>query len=466
MQKFDLVVIGAGPGGYVGAIRAAQLGLRVALVEKGEIGGTCLNRGCIPTKALLHTAQLYREAVHSFADIGLHCEGLAYDTQKMYDRKNEVVQSLRGGVTTLLQANGVELFCGAGYISQPGQVEVRGDEPVLLHCKNILVATGSAAALPPIEGLDLPGVVTSDDLLREAKIYPRLAIIGAGVIGVEFATLYAALGSEVTLLEAQPRALPEMGREVATSAAMQLKKAGAVLHTGAAVSSVVQSDTGLRCHFAAKGQQQSVEADAVLVATGRRPVLEGLFAPQAQPQTERGFVVVDAHFATSIPGLYAVGDVIPTMQLAHTASAEAKAAVEHIAGVGGATPRIVPACVYTSPEIAVAGLTEEKAAAEGIKIKTAKFLMGANGRTLIETGERSFIKLLAEEETGRLVGAELVCPRATDLIATLVLAMEKGMRAEELDSVIYAHPTFAEGIGEAAAIFGDGAIHASPKRRQ
>ncbi|MFV0412239.1 MAG: dihydrolipoyl dehydrogenase [Oscillospiraceae bacterium] len=469
MQRYDLVILGAGPGGYAGAIRAAQLGLAVALVEKDRVGGTCLNRGCVPTKALLHAAELYHEAAHHFEQFGIGCEKLAVDAERLYAAKDEQVSTLRGGIEQLLQANGVTLFEGTGRVAAPGRVEVEqngGKGTVALAAKNIMAAVGAAPVVPPIPGAGLSGVFTSDGLLSVGEIFPRLVVIGGGVIGVEFATLYALLGCGVTLVEAAPRILPALGREAAQSAALQLKKQGVQIYTGATVQGIEKSEGALACNFTAKEQQQAVQAEAVLVATGRRPALENLFAEGAAPRMAGGFVEVNGHFETSLPGLYAIGDITPGPQLAHAATAAAITAVEHMAGHSGAPKGPVPSCLYTLPEIAVVGLNEEAAAKKGIAVTVQKFLMGGNARVLASGAGRSYIKLLAEAESGRLLGAEMVCPRATDMIATAALAIQKGMKAEELDDIVYPHPTFSEGLGEAAALFKGAGIHTLPPKKR
>lgn len=471
MENYDLVILGAGPGGYVGAIRAAQLGLTVALVEKDEVGGTCLNRGCVPTKTLLHSAELYKEAKENFSMLGLHCKELAYNPEEMFAHKEEVVKTLKEGIEGLLKANKVTLYRGTGQVVASGRVKVvlaeEGQEPLQLAAGNILLATGSKPAMPPIPGCGLPGVFTSDGLLASPKIYPRLIIVGAGVIGVEFASLYAALGCEVTLLEAAPRALPTMSREVAQGLTAALKKEGAGLYAGACVQKIEQQGQALACTFTQKEAEKTLVADAVLIATGRRPVLEGVVAEELKLQTERGFVVVDKQFCTNIAGVYAVGDILAGPQLAHLASAEAVAAVEGIAGKPSCKNlALVPACIYSQPEIATVGITEEEAAEKGIAVETGKFLMAGNSRVLLAGAGRSYVKLIAAKDTGVLLGAELVCPRATDIVNQLTFAIAAGKTVRELDDIIYPHPTFGEAVGEAAALFGDGAIHAVPRPRR
>ena len=467
-EPYDLVVIGAGPGGYVPAIKAAQLGLRVAVVERGDVGGTCLNRGCIPTKALLHAARTYRELRES-AELGIFAENVSYDLVKMHARKDEVVQQLRGGIEFLLQSykTKLELLRGKAIIRAADTVVLQnGDETETLKTKNILIATGSAPARPPIPGLELPGVYTSDDLLARADLdFKRLVIIGGGVIGVEFASVYASLGIEVTIVEAAERILPIMDREIAQNLQMILKKRGVNVFAGASVSRVGQTDGGLICHFTQKGAEHSLEADAVLVAVGRKARVDGLFADGFTVQTERGIVVSES-FQTSVPGVYAVGDVIHGgIQLAHAASAQGCNAVAHMAGTEPVYDlSVIPSCIYTDPEIACAGLTAEQAKAAGIAVKTGKFNMSALGRSVIEAQERSFAKLVFDAESGVVLGAQLMCARATDLIGELAAAIVNKLTVEQLGAFVRPHPSFTEGIGEAIEDAEGGAVHAAPKR--
>lgn len=466
LEQYDLIVIGGGPGGYSGAIRAAQHGLKVALVEKSKVGGTCLHLGCIPTKTLLHTAELYREATENFPLIGLECKDITCNVETMYENKNQVVEQLCSGIEQLLQANGVTLLKGTGIVLEKNQVKIQEENKIIIG-KNILVATGSRPALPPIEGIKADGVLTSDELLTNPVLYDHILIIGAGVIGIEFASFYTALGRKVTLLEAQARALPTLSREVGQTVAMMLKKRGATLQTSAFVQRFEKSVDKVTCWYTKKDEMICVEADAVLVATGRVPVIEEVFAETVKPVLEKGFVVVNENYQTSIPNIYAIGDIIPGAQLAHAASAEALAAVDAIMGVPKtADNKVIPSCIYTDPEIACAGITEEEAAQKGLSVEVNKFLLGGNGRTLIAKTDRSYIKLMAEKETGILVGAEFVCPRATDMIASAVYAIQNRMPVSSLEDIVWAHPTMSEGIGEAASLFGLGAIHAAPRKKR
>ena len=446
-MSFDLIVVGGGPGGYVSAIRAAQLGLKTALIERAAVGGTCLNRGCIPTKALLQSAGLYRE-LREAARFGIRAEGLDFDYAAMCQHRDQVVDQLRAGVQALLKGNGVETISGSALLEGPGRVRVGED---IYEAPHILLAVGSRPALPPIPGLDLPGVLTSDDLLTGAELYPRLTIIGGGVIGMEFASLYSALGAQVTVLEAADRILPTLDRELSQNLSMLLKKRGAKLCPGAAVERVERTEEGLRCSYALKGKQEAVTADAVLVATGRRADTQGLCAPGVDLGLERGAIPVDGRFQTRLPGVYAVGDAVAgSIQLAHAASAQGIDAVSLIAG---REPPVdlsaIPACVFTQPEIASVGRTEAQCKGEGIPVRTGKYLMSGNGRSLIAGADRGFIKVVAHAGTGVVLGAQLMCERATDLVGAFTTAVAERRTLEELAAVIRPHPSFSEGVSEA-----------------
>lgn len=446
-MSYDLIVIGGGPGGYVAAIRAAQLGMKTALVERDAVGGTCLNRGCIPTKTLLHAANLYRE-LQNCAAVGLKAEGIGFDYAAMDARKGEVVAQLRKGIQGLLKGNKVELISGFAVIEAPGRVRVGED---VLETAHVLVAVGAKPAVPPVPGLDLPGVVTSDGLLEDGTFYQRLTIIGGGVIGMEFAGLYSALGAEVTVIEAMDRILPTLDKEIAQNLGMILKKRGVRICTGARVEQVNRGPDGLICAYTAKEKQETVTADGILVSTGRRPNTEGLCGPGVDLGLERGAIPVDERFETCVPGIYAIGDVVKgNIQLAHVASAQGIAAVSGMAGgESGIALDVVPSCVYTEPEIACVGLTEAQAKEQGIPVKTGKYLMSGNGRSIIAGAERGFMKVVAQAETGAVLGAQLMCERATDLIETFTAAVAGGRTLEEMASVIRPHPTFGEGITEA-----------------
>ena len=449
-MRYDLVVVGGGPGGYAAAIRASQLGLRTALVERDAVGGTCLNRGCIPTKTLLHSAHLYREML-TCQSFGLQAEGVRFDYGAMSARKDEVTGQLRSGVEGLLKGNKVELLRGSARVEEPGKVRV-GEE--VLETRYILIATGAVPAKPPVPGLDLPGVVTSDELLADGRLYPRLTIVGGGVIGMEFACLCSALGTEVTVIEAMDRILPTLDRELGQNLAMLLKKRGVRVHTGAVVERVERQGEALTCTFTAKGKAETAQSDAVLVATGRRPNTAGLFSPRLEDALglDRGGIPVNLHFSTRVAGICAIGDVVKgNIQLAHVASAQGINAVSRMAGLRPPMRlEAVPACVYTDPEIACVGSTEAECKENGIPYKTGKYLMSGNGRTVIARGERGFIKVVYHAESGAVLGAQLMCERATDLIGEFTLAVAEGRTVERMAQLVRPHPTFGEGISEAA----------------
>ena len=464
-MQYDLIVIGGGPGGYVSAIRASQLGMKTALVEKRELGGTCLNRGCIPTKTLMHTANLYREAGESEA-LGLQFGEPGYDFEKMHQRKNDVVAQLRDGIGQLLKANKVDVYQAAGKIVDGNTVQA-GEET--LTAGHILIAAGSIPAVPPIKGADLPGVVTSDAMLEEAGVNcERLVIIGGGVIGVEMASIYASLGKQVTIVEAAEKILPPMDREISQNLSMILKKRGVTVFTSAMVNEISKTDNGLVCHFTDKKGEQTAEADVVLISVGRRPCTAGLFADGfSVEQTERGFIRVDEKFCTSVPTICAVGDVIGRMQLAHAAEAQGIAAVEFMSGMEEASVNheLVPSCVYTTPEIASVGITADEAKKLGREVVTGKYVMNGNAKTVIEMQDRGFIKVVFDKETDVIVGAQLMCARATDLITELVTAVSLGLTRKQLARTMRPHPTFCEGITEAVEAASGHSIHTAPSRR-
>ncbi|MDR2899541.1 MAG: dihydrolipoyl dehydrogenase [Clostridiales bacterium] len=462
-NNYDLVIIGAGPGGYVSAIRAAQYGLSVGLIEKCEVGGTCLNRGCVPTKALIHTSHIYREMANC-ERLGISANELSFDMEKIYARKDDVVSQLRNGIEFLIKSykGKIDIISGRAKITSADTLEVTSDsEKIELKAKNILIAAGSVPARPPIPGLDLPGVITSDDILNNTgKAYKKLTIIGGGVIGVEFATIFNALGCDVTIIEAADRILPIMDREISQNLNMIMKKRGVSIYSSAKVEKIEKDGDILKCNFNQKDKELSVESEAVLVAIGRRANLEGLFSEGFSVECKRG-IVVDDNFQTSVPGIYAIGDVIDSgIQLAHVASAQGCNAVTVMAGKKPSIDlSVVPSCIYTDPEIASVGINTDQAKAMGIDIKTGKFNMSSLGRSLIETEERGFTKLVFDANTDVLLGAQLMCQRATDLIGELSTAIVNKLTIHQLASVIKPHPSFTEGIFEAVESAEDMAVH-------
>lgn len=466
-QHYDVMVIGAGPGGYVAAIRAAKLGLHVAVVEEDRAGGTCLNRGCIPAKAMIHAAETYRFAREA-DQFGVETGRVSFDYGKILAYKEETTDALVQGVEQLLAGNGVDRLAGKGTLLAGKKVRVTTEEKEEVYAADhIILAAGSKPLLLPIPGMDLPGVLTSDGLFRLQECPESLAIIGGGVISVEFATAFAGLGTKVTILEALPRLVPNLDKEISQNLKMILKKRGVDIHTSASVQEVAEEDGRYVLRFTEKEKEQEVSARYVLCAVGRVPNTDGLFAEDALPDMERGRVLVDEKFETSIPGVYAIGDLIFGMQLAHTASAQGTVVAEYLAGKSASVDlSVVPSCVYTDPEIASVGLTEEAAKEQGIPVRVGKFIMSANGKSLISREERGFVKILAAEESGVILGAQMMCARATDMIGELATAVANGLTAKQLLRGMRAHPTYNEGVGEALEELEGGAIHVMPRRKR
>ena len=440
MEQYGLIVIGAGPGGYEAALRASQLGIRTALVERRDVGGPCLNRGCIPTKSLLHAAGIVKEASGG-GEWGVNAGELTVDFAAVHRKKAEVTEKLRAGVEGLLKQKKVDLLRGTGTILGPGRVAVDGTE---YAADNILIATGSVPARPPIPGLEL--AITSDDVLApQERVYRSLVIIGGGVIGVELACVYTALGCKVTIVEALERILPNMDREICQNMTMIFKRQGVSVNTGCMVSAVEKDGEELVVRYTCKDQPGEARGEAVLCAIGRRPNTAGLFGEGFQVDMERGRILVDETFQTSVPGVCAIGDVSAKIQLAHVATAQGIACVEHLAGRESPVDlSLVPSCIYTSPEIASVGLTADEAKAAGRAVKMGKAIMSANGKTLIAGGERGFIKVVADAETGVILGAQLMCERATDMLSQFTEAVANGLTAWQLAKVMRPHPTFDE----------------------
>lgn len=451
MSDYQLLVIGAGPGGYTAALRAAKLGLHTAIVERREVGGTCLNRGCIPTKTLLHASQVYHDAANG-ASVGVHGT-LSYDMGEMFAFKRSVSEKLRGGILSLLKSAKVDVLEGTAQITAPGQVSVTDADGTrtAYTAERILAATGSVNVRPPIPGLDLPGVMTSDELLEGTDTpYASIVIIGGGVIGVEFATFYSHLGCRVTLVEGMANLLPQLDRELGQNLAQILKKQGVEVLTSAMVRSLEQTGEGLCVHLEQKGKELTVTGEKVLCAIGRRAYFEGLFAPDLNPALNGKCLLVDEDYCTSIPGVYAIGDVSAAVQLAHVAAAQGTDCVERMCGGKGSTDlNVIPSCIYSAPEIAVVGLTEAEAKEQGIPAVSGKCTLFSNARTIIEDPGRCFMKLVARSDTREIIGAQLMCQHASDMISQLSTAMVNHLTARQLLSVMRPHPSFEEALSEA-----------------
>ncbi len=451
-MEYQLIVIGAGPGGYTAALRAAALGVHTAVVERREVGGTCLNRGCIPTKTLLHASQVYRDAVDGAA-MGVHAAEATFDMGEIFAYKRSVSEKLRGGIHGLLKSAKVDLIEGVGRIAAPGQVDVTAADGAVSRytAERILIATGSVNVRPPIPGLDLPGVMTSDELLEGCdRLYDSLVIIGGGVIGVEFATFYRNLGCAVTLVEGMDRLLPNMDRELGQNLQQIMKKQGVEVLTNAMVQSLEQTESGLAVHVLQKGAEETVTGEKVLCAIGRRAYWDGVFAEGLTPETRGKSLKVDENFQTSLPGVYAIGDASSPVQLAHVAAAQGTACVERICGVQDHVElNVIPSCIYSTPEIAVVGITEAEAKEQGIPAVAGKCTMFGNARTVIKDPGRCFMKLVAHTQTHEILGAALMCQHASDMISQISAAMVNHQTAEELRRVMRPHPSFEEAMGEA-----------------
>lgn len=465
-MSYDLVVIGTGPGGYVCAIRAAQLGLKTAVVEKRSThGGTCLNVGCIPSKALLHASHMFEDARDHFADLGIGVSAPSLDLKKMQAFKQEGVDGNTKGVEFLLKKNKIDAFFGTARIAAAGQVEVTGDDGSnqLLETKNIVIATGSdVTRLPGIE-IDEKVVVSSTGALELESVPKRLVVIGAGVIGLELGSVWRRLGSEVTVVEYLDRILPGMDAEVAKQFQRILAKQGFQFKLGAKVTKVEKSGKGATLTFepAAGGTAETIEADVVLVAIGRVPYTQGLGLDHVGVQLDnRGRILTDAHFATNVTGIYAIGDVIAGPMLAHKAEDEGVAVAEILAGKAGhVNYDVIPSVVYTFPEVASVGKTEEELKSAGIAYNAGKFPFTANGRAKVNRTTDGFVKILADATTDKVLGVHIIGPEAGNLIHEAAIAMEFGASSEDMARTCHAHPTLAEAVKEAALAVEKRAIH-------
>jgi dihydrolipoamide dehydrogenase len=464
-MSYDLVVIGSGPGGYVCAIRAAQLGLKVAVVEKQKtFGGTCLNIGCIPSKALLYASEMFEEAGHGMATLGVVVGPPKLDLPAMMKHKDDTVTANVNGVAFLFKKNKIEAFLGVGRIAAPGKVEVKDPNgtAIVLETKAIVVATGSEAA--PLAGVEIDEktIVSSTGALSLSKTPAKLLVVGAGVIGLELGSVWARLGAEVTVVEYLDRILPGMDGEVAKQFQRLLEKQGFKFHLGHKVASVAKTASGAKAVIepAKGGAAQTLEADIVLVAIGRRPYTQGLGLEAAGVALERGRIVIDQHFQTNVPGVYAIGDVVRGPMLAHKGEDEGVAVAEILAGQAGhVNYDAIPSVVYTSPEVAVVGKTEEDLKTAGVAYNVGKFPFTANGRARAMRHTEGFVKVLADAVTDKVLGVHILGFGAGEMIHEAVVLMEFGGSAEDLARCTHAHPTMSEAIKEAAMGVAKRSIH-------
>ena len=464
-MAYDLIVIGAGPGGYVCAIRAAQLGMKVAVVEKRKtLGGTCLNIGCIPSKALLYASEMFEEAGHGLQPLGVVVASPKLDLGAMMKHKDDTVAANVNGVAFLFKKNKIDTVFGEGFIAAPGKVGVKGEDgnQKTLETKAIVIATGSdVARLPGVE-IDEKTIVSSTGALSLPKVPKKLIVVGAGVIGLELGSVWRRLGSEVTVVEFLDRILPGMDSEVAKSFQRLLEKQGFAFHLAHKVAKVEKAGGGLRATIepVAGGGAKTIEADIVLVAIGRRPYTQNLGLEALGVKMDRGMVVVDNHFATNAPGVYAIGDVIRGPMLAHKAQDEGVALAELLAGQAGhVNYGVIPGVVYTNPEIASVGKTEDELKDEGVAYKVGKFPFTANGRARAMRHTDGFVKILADAATDRVLGAHILGFGAGEMIHEAAVLMEFGGSSEDLARTCHAHPTMSEAVKEAAMAVEKRAIH-------
>ena len=466
MSEYDLVVIGGGPGGYVAAIRAAQLGMTVACVEKrSTLGGTCLNIGCIPSKALLQSSEKFHEACHELAAHGVKTDGIRLDLKAMMARKDKVVADLTGGIAFLFKKNKVEHIEGAGAIESATEVVVTPEtgDPQTLKTKSILIATGSESMpLPGVE-TDEKQIVTSTGALSLAKVPKHLVVVGAGYIGLEMASVWGRLGAQVTCVEFLDRITPGMDGEIAKNFQRILKKQGVAFRLKTKVTGAKKTKTSvtLTVEPAEGGDAEEIKCDAVLVAIGRRPYTEGLGLEKVGVETDnRGFIRIDDEFMTSVPGIYAIGDCVPGPMLAHKAEDEGVVCVEMLAGQAGhINYDAIPGIVYTWPEVAAVGKTEETLKEEGVDYKTGKFPFNANSRARANATTDGFVKILADAKTDAVLGAHIIGPDAGGLIHEIVTCIEFGGAAEDVARVCHGHPTLNEAVKEAALAVDGRPIH-------
>ena len=455
-EVFDVVVIGSGPGGYVGAIRGAQRGLKVAVVEKeASLGGTCLNIGCIPSKALLDSSEHYYQASHEFAEHGIETENLKLNLLNMMKRKDKVVKDLTGGIKYLFDKNKITRFCGWGRIKAPGQVEVKGSRRTeIVECKNIVIATGSVPVELPFLKYDGKNIISSTEALALKSVPEHLIVVGGGAIGLEMGSVWMRLGSKVTVVEFTDKICGPMDQQISKDLLRILKKQGMnfMLSTKVTGGSVKGSHVSVECESLKNGSKKSLTGDQILVAVGRKSFIDGLGLKEVGVGfNERDQVITDSCFQTSVPGIYAIGDAIGGAMLAHKAEEEGVAIMEQIAGgQGHVNYATVPWVIYTWPEVAGVGKTEEELREQAVDYNVGSFPFSANGRARAMNSIEGRVKILADKKTDRVLGIHIVGPRASDMVAEAVVAMEFGASSEDIALSFHAHPTLSEVMREAA----------------
>ncbi|MDR1019698.1 MAG: dihydrolipoyl dehydrogenase [Synergistaceae bacterium] len=458
-DALKIAVIGGGPGGYVAAIRAAQLGADVTLIERGSLGGTCLNVGCIPTKALLHTARLL-DGIRQGREIGVSAVP-EVDFAQVQKHKGKIVKKLTGGVGMLMKANGVAVLNGSASFDGERAISVKGEDGAArVSPDRIIIATGSKPAVPPIPGIESSRCVDSSGALSFEGVPKSMAVIGGGVIGVELASIYSSFGAKVTLIEAMPEILPLMDSEMAGMLRKLLARRGVETLVSAKVESIEDGDGTARVNVSAGGGRITLEAEKILFCTGRRPDTEGLALDSAGIAHDRGRVIADSRMRTNVPWVYAAGDCTGGVMLAHAASAQGETAAEGAMGLDAEYDGTAcPSCVYADPEFASAGLSEDEARRRGLAYSAGKFPLAANGKALIENGGEGAVKILSDLSSGKILGLHILGARATDMIAEGALAIGLGATISDIASTVHAHPTVSEAVREAALASRKEAIH-------
>lgn len=458
-KTFDVIIIGSGPGGYVTAIRAAQLGLKTAIIEKNsQLGGTCLNVGCIPSKALLHSTEIYHTIAHQAASNGIKVKGLEPDVPTMMNKKSQIVDQLRNGIKALMKANKISVFNGTGKIISPTQIEVGNEK---LSSNHIIIATGSQSVELPFLKFDGETVVSSDHAIAFDSIPKKIVIVGAGAIGLELGSVWSRLGSDVTIVELLPRIAITFDHEISKLAERIFKKQGIKFELDTKVTGMKKSGKTTLLTAEKDGKPLEFPADKIIVCVGRKPYTEGLGLESIGIERDKlGRIVVDKHFRTSVTTIFAIGDVIAGPMLAHKAEEEGVALAEMLAGKAGhINYDIIPNVIYTNPELASVGISEQEAKEKNINVKTGKFPFAANGRALASDGSEGLVKVIAEAKTDKILGVQIIGLHASELIAPAVAHMEYGGSAEDMARTIAAHPTLAETLKEAALACEKRSIH-------
>lgn len=462
----DIIVLGGGPGGYHAAIRGSQLGAKVTLITNENLGGTCLNWGCIPTKALYRNAEILN-LLKKVDEYGINVDNYSIDVDKIQERKQNIVKQLVDGIGKLMDANKVEVVYGNGVLKDKNTVHItlKDGSETDIEGKNIIIASGSETFVPPIPGANLDGIFTSKDILNFKEIPEKLTIIGGGVIGIEFATIFNALGSEVTIIELLPSILEMIESDLTKRFTALLKKKGITIYTRTAAKNVEKENGKFITYADSKKEEIKIDSDAILISVGRKPRVEGINLEELKIDFDKKGIKVDKNFETNVKGIYAIGDVIGKSMLAHTAAHHGIAVVESIMGIeNNVVHDVVPSCVFTFPEIASVGISEKEAKEKGLEYKTSKFLFGANGKALTLGEKEGLVKVIANDKN-EIIGVHIMGPHASDLIHEGALAVSKKMKIEDILNTIHAHPTLAESFSEAVAGIKGEAIHMVPRRR-